>query len=99
MPSKYRPFSPADWIALGLQQQSLLTSAGETIARRTVLMGQGTMTPLEATSMMFEKPAAFAEAYHKAAVAAVKGKNPISVTTEFLKPITRATESNAKRLR
>ena len=89
----------ADWTGLAFAQYALAMSAGETILRRSLLMGQGAMTALEATSMVMEKPAAFAEAWQNAALATVRGRPPVAVMTEFLKPITKAASSNAKRLR
>ena len=91
--------TPADWISLAAAQYALALSAGETIARRSMLMGQGTMTALEATSMIVEKPAAFAEGWRNAALAVVRGGSPVEAMTEFLKPVTKAASANAKRLR
>jgi hypothetical protein len=49
--------------------------------------------------MMVEKPAAFAKGMERAAVAAAKGKAPVQVMDEFLKPISASAGANAKRLR
>ena len=91
--------NPAEWIDLSFATYALAMGAGETILRRSLLMGQGAMTALEATSMVMEKPAAFAVAWQNAALATVRGRPPVAVMTEFLKPITKAASSNAKRLR
>lgn len=99
MPDRFNAFNPTDWMSLGLQQQGLAMSAAETIVRRTILMGSGTMTGVEATSMMMEKPAAFAKGFERAAVAVAKGRSPVQVTEEFWKPVASSTDANAKRLR
>jgi len=99
MPNRFNAFDPTDWISLSLQQQGLAMSAAETIVRRTILMGTGTMNGVEATSMMMEKPAAFARGFERAAVAAAKGRSPVQVTEEFWKPVAGSAGANAKRLR
>lgn len=99
MPSNTATANPMDWIALGFQQQRLLLGASETIVRRSMMMGAGTMGMVEATSMWFEKPAAFAEGFEKAAIAVAKGKSYAQIMTEFLRPIAASAGANAKRLR
>lgn len=99
MSKKTRAAHPADWMALGFQQQRLLMGAGETILRRSMMMGMGGMGAAEAASMWFEKPAAFAKGFEQAAVAMAGGKPQAQVMTEFLRPIAAASASNAKRLR
>jgi len=88
-----------DLIALGFEQQQLALNATETIMRRSMMMGAGRMGAVETASMWFEKPAAFAKGYEKAAVAMARGKPHAQVMTEFLRPIAASAASNAKRLR
>jgi|GEM_PF-2777537 len=99
MPKPISTPNPMDWIALGFQQHRLFMSAGETILRRSMMMSTGSMGAVEATSMWFEKPAAFAKGFEKAAIATAKGKPYAQVMTEFLRPIAASATSNAKRLR
>ena len=99
MPKKLKTTTAADWMALGFQQQRLAMSAGETILRRSMMMGMGSMGAVETASMWFEKPAAFAKGYEKAAIAMARGKPSAQVMTDFLEPIAASAGANAKRLR
>jgi hypothetical protein len=99
MPRRINPLDPMGWATLAFHQQALALGAAETIARRMTMMGSGTLSGVEATAMMFEKPAAFAKGMERAAIAATKGQNPSRVMTEFLKPISASAGSNARRLR
>ena len=99
MRAKFNPFDPFGLVALGLQQQKLMISAAETVARRMQIAGTGKMSPVEMAGMMMEKPTAFAQGYEKAARAAAQGRAPVAILTEFYDPMTRKASSNAKRLR
>jgi len=99
MSKKTATVNPLDWVALAFQQQRLAMGAGETILRRGMMMGTGSMGAVEAASMWFEKPAAFAKGFEKAATAMAGGKPQAQVMTEFLRPIAASAASNAERLR
>ena len=99
MPRRINPFNPFDYVDLALQQQKLALSATETIWRRSALYSRGALTPLEATAMWMEKPAAFAKGAEKAMMAAARGKSPAKIMDAALDPLTRKASSNAKRLR
>lgn len=91
-------FNPFGIFALALQQQGLLISSIQTIWLRTSLMMMGTMTPVEATAMCVEKPAAFAKAMNQGARAVRRGRSPAQVMSATLKPISAKAASNARRL-
>jgi hypothetical protein len=74
-------------------------AAAEVIARRTRMMASGSMSAPEAARMVMEKPATFAEAATKAAMAAVSGKDAVAVAAAAVKPIRAKTRANARRLR
>ncbi|MBP7000537.1 hypothetical protein [Amaricoccus sp.] len=67
--------------------------------RRTMAMASGTMTPHEAVAMFMEKPAAFATAAEKAAVAAARGGDAARIASAALRPYGVKTRSNVRRLR
>ncbi len=99
MPTSTKTPNPMDWIVLGFQQQRLLMGAGETILRRSMMMGTGSMGAAEAVSMWFEKPTAFAKGFEAAALAAAKGQPQAQIMTAFLRPIAASAAANAARLR
>jgi hypothetical protein len=74
-------------------------AAAEVMWRRMGLMASGSMSAPEALRMMLEKPAAFAEAAHRAALKAASGATPAAVASAALKPVSRRTRANARRLR
>ncbi len=87
------------WSRLGAAYAKMSLSAGEVIARRSMMMAQGAMSAPEATRMMLEKPSAFASATQKAMMAAARGADPATVAVAALRPIGVSTRANAKRLR
>lgn len=87
------------WGAFCSAYAQMLMSAQEVILRRTHQMATGIMTGPEATGMVLEKMTAMATATERAAVAAAKGGNPLSVATAALEPYRRKTRANARRLR
>jgi hypothetical protein len=87
------------WGRMATAYTQMSFAAAEVIARRTRMMADGSMTAPEAARMVLEKPAAFAEAAQKAAMAAVSGKDAVAVTSAALKPIRSKTRANARRLR
>ncbi|MBB97505.1 MAG: hypothetical protein CML68_23260 [Rhodobacteraceae bacterium] len=74
-------------------------SAQEVIQRRTLQMAFGQMGPEEVARMIFEKPAAFATSFERAAQATVAGKDPLTVALAAVNPIGQKTQANARRLR
>ena len=77
----------------------MYVSANEVIQRRSLQMAFGQMGPEEAARMIFEKPAAFATAFERAALATVAGKDPVTVAMAAVNPIGQKTQANARRLR
>ena len=74
-------------------------AAAEVVWWRSLRIAMGNLSPQEATRMMMEKPAAFAEAAEKAARAAASQKDPAEVAAALITPLDRRTNANAKRLR
>jgi hypothetical protein len=89
----------ASWNRLGMASLQLALASNEVIWRRSMQLAAGTMTPVEAARMMFEKPTAFARAAERAAVAAATRKGPLAVTESFIRPIGTKARGNARRLR
>tara|TARA_B100000749_G_scaffold267171_1_gene243866 strand:- start:241 stop:540 length:300 start_codon:yes stop_codon:yes gene_type:complete len=87
------------WQDAAVAYGRLYWSAQEVMQRRTMQMALGQMRPEEAARMVFEKPAAFASAFERAARATVKGYDPMSVALAAVQPIGARTRANAKRLR
>lgn len=87
------------WMRLGLAAARMNMAAAEVIARRTSMMATGAMSGPEAARMMLEKPAAFAEAAQKAAMAAATGAQPAAIANAAMKPLARHARANARRLR
>ncbi|MFN3613121.1 MAG: antifreeze protein [Rubrimonas sp.] len=87
------------WMRLGAAAARMNLAAAEVIARRTGMMATGAMSAPEAARMMLEKPAAFAEAARKAALAAASGAQPAAVASAAMEPIARHARANARRLR
>ena len=71
----------------------------ETVLQRSKLIAKGSLTAVEATAMLVEKPVAFAEGTQDAALAFARGESPSAIFQAGLRPVARATERNAKRLR
>lgn len=95
---RYR-FNPFEYVTLALQQQALLVASLQTIWSRTSMMVSGAMTPVEATTMVMEKPAAIAKGMGEGARAVARGKSPAQILSASLKPISAKASSNARRLK
>lgn len=91
--------STLTWQTAALAYGRMYWSAQEVIQRRTMQMALGQMHPEEAMRMVMEKPAAFAEAFERAARATVAGQGAADVALAAVKPIGAKTHANAKRLR
>jgi hypothetical protein len=87
------------WSEYGMAYSRMLMAANEVILRRTHQMATGVMTGPEATGMVMEKMTAMAAAAEKAAVAAARGGNPLTIATAALRPYGAKTKANARRLR
>ena len=86
--------------ALKLQSawMRMALSANEVILRRSAQMARGAMTPVEATRMMMEKPAAFAHSAERAAAAIARGASVTAIASAALRPYGVRTRANARRL-
>lgn len=87
------------WADFSMAYTRMLMNAGEVIARRSQQMALGTMSQPEAARMVMEKMTAAATSAEKAAVAAMRGANPVGVATAALRPYGSKTRANARRLR
>jgi hypothetical protein len=88
----------ADLVRLQMAWWRMGAAAAEVMWRRNLLAAQGAMTAAEATRMVMEKPAAFADAAMRAAVAASRGAKPAAVVQAGLRPVARKAQANARRL-
>lgn len=89
----------AAWAEFAQAYNRMCLSAGEVIARRTMRMASGSMTPYEAVAMVLEKPTAFASSAERAAVAAARGGDAVRIATAALRPYGAKTRSNVRKLR
>ena len=90
---------PIAYWALGVRTAQMLVEANSVIAFRVLGMaGHWPVSPSENSRMVLEKGPAFIRAYADAAQAMMKGKRPDEIAEAALRPISRKTRSNAKRL-
>lgn len=90
---------PIAYWALGIRTAQMLVEANSVIAFRVLGMaGHWPVSPSENSRMVLEKGPAFIRAYGDAAQAMMKGKRPDEIAEAALRPISRKTRSNAKRL-
>lgn len=89
----------AAWMKVASSYNEMALSAGEVIARRTMLMASGAMTVPEAMGMVMEKVTIFATATERASLAAAGGADPVRITAAALKPYSTQTQSNLRKLR
>ena len=87
------------WVRVGLAVGRTNLAAAEVIARRSAMMASGAMSGPEAARMLVEKPAAFAAAAQRAAVAAASGSDPARIAEAALRPLRAKAAANARRLR
>lgn len=100
MARSQNPFSALTaWVAYAQAYNRMCLSAGEVIARRSMRIALGAMTPSEAVAMVLEKPTAFASSAEKAAVAAARGGDPVRIASAALRPYGAKTRSNVRKLR
>ena len=90
---------PIAYWALGVRTAQMLAEANTVIAFRVLGMAGGwPVSPTESTRMVLEKGPAFMRAYGEASTAALKGRRLDEIAEAALRPISRKTRSNAKRL-
>lgn len=89
----------AAWMKVASSYNEMTLSAGEVIARRTMMMASGAMTVPEAMGMVMEKATIFATATERASMAAASGADPVRITAAALKPYSTKTQSNLRKLR
>ena len=88
----------AETLKLQTAWMRMAMSANEVMLRRGAQMAMGAMTPVEATRMLMEKPAAFARSAESAAAALARGAGPTAVAAAALRPYGTRTRANARRL-
>ncbi|MEE4292257.1 MAG: hypothetical protein V2J13_10970 [Cycloclasticus sp.] len=86
------------WMQLCQKQSQMMMQANVVIAQRVTQMVLGTMTPREATRMVFEKPVAFATSAQKTAQALAASQGYAAASLAGLAPIGAKTKTNARRL-
>ncbi|SFU57513.1 hypothetical protein [Halomonas korlensis] len=89
----------AAWMKIAASYNEMTLSAGEVIARRTMIMASGAMSAPDAMGILMEKVTIFATATEQASVAAASGADPARITAAALKPYSTQTESNLRQLR
>ncbi|AUC54671.1 MAG: hypothetical protein ACU0CC_01615 [Sagittula sp.] len=87
-----------EWQRATLAGARVMISAGTVIQVRVAQMAMGTMKPVEATRMVFEKPSAFMRATEAAMRAAAGQKGYGAVMEAALAPIEASAGANARRL-
>jgi hypothetical protein len=88
----------ADALRLQMAYARMGAAASRVIFHRCLLAAQGAMTAAEATRMMMEKPAAFADSAMLSALAAARGASPARIAEAGLRPVARKARANARRL-
>jgi hypothetical protein len=95
----YPMFTPVQMINLSMKTGLLMAEAQMVIGMRLMgMMGFWRVTPSEASRMTTEKVAAFSQSAIAASTAVMTGKPPAIIAEMALKPISRRTRSNVKRL-
>ena len=90
---------PLAYWTLGVRTAQMMFEAQSVVTFRLLGMAGGwPVSPTENTRMVIEKGPAFFRAYGAAATAAAKGKRIDQIAEAALKPISRKTRANAKRL-
>ncbi len=87
------------WWNIATTMQDISMSATEVIWRRSVMMATGSMSQSEAFGMFDEKSSALLESWSKAATAQIQNAPPTKVLGAALKPFSKKTSANARRLR
>lgn len=79
--------------------QTMTIAAGEVFFRRSLMMATGSIGVPDAVNMVAEKATTLAEAAGEAAIALVKGEDPVGVATAALEPYGTRTAANVRELR
>jgi hypothetical protein len=95
---RYYAQSVLKWNELYQTQWSIALSSMAVVANRTTKIMTGAMTSDETRRMIFEKPLAFSSATTQAMLAASSGKDTTGILLDTLKPISKRTKNNARRL-
>jgi hypothetical protein len=91
--------TPTQMIELSVRTSVMLVEAQMVIGMRMMgMMGLWRVLPSENARMSSEKLAAFGQAAAASSQAIIAGKSPAGVAAAALKPISRRTASNVKRL-
>lgn len=97
------PFAPmrmtSELMQLGLHYSQMNVAAAEVIMHRMTKMAQGGMSGPEAMGMIMEKASTFTRAGERAAKAAARGANPVTIASAALTPIRARTRSNVRKYR
>lgn len=95
----YPMMTPAQMISLSLKTSLMMTEAQMVIGMRMMgMMGFWRVHPSENARMSSEKVSAATEAAIATSHAIMSGKSPAFIAEAALKPISRRTSSNVKRL-
>lgn len=89
----------SDLMQLGIHYSQMNVAAAEVIMHRMTKMAQGGMSGPEAVGMVMEKASAFTKAGERAAIAAARGANPVTIVSAALSPIRARTRSNVRKYR
>jgi len=91
--------TPAEMLRLSIQTSLMLAQAQMVIGMRVMgMMGFWRVLPSETTRMSAEKVAALGEATLASSRAMLAGKTPARIAEAALKPVSRRTSANVKRL-
>ncbi|MBA3324960.1 MAG: hypothetical protein H0T41_06750 [Rhodobacteraceae bacterium] len=87
------------WMDYATACSRMTLAANEVILRRVHRMATGAMTGPEATAMVMEKATAMAVSAERAAVAAARGSDALTIAASALRPYGTKTRSNVRKLR
>jgi hypothetical protein len=91
--------TPIQMMSLSIRTATMLAEAQMVIGMRMLGMaGMWRVSPTENARMVSEKVSAVQDATLAASKAAMQGKSPATIADHALKPISRRTSANAKRL-
>lgn len=91
--------TPIQMMSLSIRTAVMMTEAQMVFGMRLLGMaGMWRVSPTENARMVSEKVAAVQDATLAATKAAMQGKSPVNIAEHAMKPISRRTSANAKRL-
>lgn len=95
----YPPMTPIQMLNLSLKTGMMLAEAQMVIGMRMMgMMGLWRVTPSENARMSSEKVEALGEAVLASSRALLSGRSPAHIAGAVLKPVSRRTRANVKRL-